>query len=212
MYTSYEVVGYSFFTFYSWRKTYYFSKHSSETCFNYSCDRKDLKPETLATFISWDSNRWIGHMPAALIALADVKSVWLDSCGKRAWKSEMLVFLQAWKAPIISPGLRSQPPIRCLKNNEWFLQHVGHLCFLFPEEPRLRIGCRDIMSFSPLSPIFPKLKTHRPERLNDVKQTLFTHICAPKCFFHHHPPPTPLRNLCRVNTEIYFASFHKCLN
>lgn len=89
----------------------------------------------------------------------------------------------AWKAPIISPGLRSQPPIRCLKNNEWFLQHVGHSCFLFPEAPRLRIGCRDIMSFSPLSPIFPKLKTHRPERLNDVKQTLFTHICAPKCFF-----------------------------
>lgn len=77
---------------------------------------------------------------------------------------------------IISPGVTISAPNKMFfKNNEWFLQHVGHLRFLFPEAAALGIGCRDITSLSPLSSIFPKLKTCRPEWLNDVKQTLFTH-------------------------------------
>lgn len=36
------------------------------TCFNSSCDRK---PELLATFISWGTNRWTGRAPAAALLL-----------------------------------------------------------------------------------------------------------------------------------------------
>lgn len=67
---------------------------------------------------------------------------------------------------MVSEACRSfaLPVPRSSRTSDWLLGHY---------EP-----------FTPFLHIFPKLKPYRPEWLNDVKQTLFTH-CNEVLFFSH---------------------------
>lgn len=179
------------------KKTYYFRKHSLDFFFNCS-DRKDLKQETFHQLRVQQVN-WTHACSTYIIALADVRL--FDQTVPANQK--MLVFLQVWKAPIISPGLRSQPPITCQKIMNG-LYSMSFICASCSQKAwRRLIGCWELWPLS-LSHI-PQTKNiqPRPTCLNDVKQTLFTHICIPKI--------SPPRNFCKVNIEFYFCFFPSSL-
>lgn len=153
-----------------------FFQRETWMCFNYSCVRK---PELLTTFISWHQQVKWTRACSGVIALADVRSVWLDGfC--RAPEIRNACFSAGLESPkLISPGVTISAPNKMFfKNNDWFVR------FLSPPAAAPRIGCWHITSLSPLSSIFPKLKTYRPKWLNDGKQTLFTQ-CNKVIFFCH---------------------------
>lgn len=93
-----------------------------------------------------------------------------------------LSFLQVWKALIISPQLRSQPLVTGSKIMNGFYRMLV-ICASCSQKPGDLDWLRGHYELSPLSPIFPKLKTYRPAWLKDVKQMLFADICIPKIFF-----------------------------
>lgn len=122
---------------------------------------------------------------------------------KRASKPEMpLSFLQVWKALIISPQLRSQPLVTGSEIMNGFYRMLV-ICASCSQKPGDLDWLRGHYELSPLSPIFPKLKTYRPAWLKDVKQMLFADICIPKIFF------LSPRNVDSVNIEFYSCYFHK---